>query len=691
MWTWAVKNGQKDIVLYLLDSVGSGSNARGGSRNRGQPSQDMSTNLNRALLTTIMNWDLEMLGLLLSYGASANTSCDGQKAPLPLAASQSHRDLSERCSIIKMLVNSGAHPDSCGSDQMTALHCSVDCPEIIRILINEGANVASRDRDGKTPLHYIFSHKRPYFASATLLCEHRGAINERDNNGDTPLLYAVYFCGSAEAVSWLIRHGAEVDSGGRRNPIQTAASFSQLRILALLLDAGADPNFSSTSADTRVPLVHTMYSIGGRFNTVSLLLSRGARPTYSGQSDISPLAGAINADIFRGTEPYVSPLLISEANLIGEPFTSEMLDNAFSKHYIRYHKEAFQCLINAGANLNVPLNEGSTRALILACEFEDISAEEIDYLLRRGADVGLTDECGNTALHAAARTGVIVAIDPLISAGATIGTLNLEGKTPLHCACEPFRYIQLNERPWMERFRRSEMNVRDFVGYYMKQMSFLRLVAKRERHLEMVRRLLDCGASTLAQDGIGATPLHYACKARDLELVQLLLNAPMGKYVLLDNQGRSPLFWAAEHGATAIVKAMSYYANTSDVSTTLAPQSISTIERVYLYGDLVRYTLIKCKDNRGWLPLHAAAAAGREDMVEALLERPDVEPGALDKDGRAALWWAEENNHLGCASRIRTAWRPQSATENTSGHLWASGAAIGVCIITLILVNWTFT
>jgi ankyrin repeat protein len=50
-------------------------------------------------------------------------------------------------------------------------------------------------------------------------------------------------------------------------------------------------------------------------------------------------------------------------------------------------------------------------------------------------------------------------------------------------------------------------------------------------------------------------------------------------------------------------------------------------------------------DNDGRTPLSWAAEGGDEAVVKLLVERDDVAANSKDKNGRTPLWWAEEEEH----------------------------------------------
>lgn len=195
-----------------------------------------------------------------------------------------------------------------------------------------------------------------------------------------------------------------------------------------------------------------------------------------------------------------------------------------------------------------------------------------------------------------------------------------------------------------------DMNERDRGGYEMCFLHDCRHDREKRDHLDVVRCLLGNGEAPIhTQDHIGATALHYACASGHLDLIELLIGAPRRKYVLIDDLGRTPLFWAAENGESVVVKAM-----TSRTSSASLPSGKAAASE-HFFGDFVRLTLPRCKDHQGRLPLHAAAAAGKFDAVELLLERTDIDPETTDEEGMTALDLADLNDHLDCRASLRTA------------------------------------
>lgn len=111
----------------------------------------------------------------------------------------------------------------------------------------------------------------------------------------------------------------------------------------------------------------------------------------------------------------------------------------------------------------------------------------------------------DTALHVAARHGLLAHVDLYLRHGAAVEWQNDEGQTPLNAACsQPHEHAAL------------------------------------ERYAQVCQRLVEAGADVCTGDADKHTPLHMACKNANPGIVELLLRN--GALVnVMDYGGEAPM------------------------------------------------------------------------------------------------------------------------------------------------------
>jgi len=147
------------------------------------------------------------------------------------------------------------------------------------------------------------------------------------------------------------------------------------------------------------------------------------------------------------------------------------------------------------------------------------------------------------------------------------------------------------------------------------------------------------------RDSIGLTPLMWAARYGREEVVELLLKQ---KHIQPDiphtRYGRTALSWAAGSGHGGVVKLFlsRSFANLGSIGRRWekTPQVMSV-----LFGR--KHVDPDRSDNDGRTPLSWAAEAGDEAVVELLLKRKDVNPDRPDNYGQTPLSWAAENGGEG--------------------------------------------
>lgn len=213
---------------------------------------------------------------------------------------------------------------------------------------------------------------------------------------------------------------------------------------------------------------------------------------------------------------------------------SQMMEIAARGSY-----EEMRALLKTGIDPNMKNHEGLT-ALHQCCI--DGSVETVALLLKYGADVNVTDRDMWTPLHAAATCGHFKVVTMLVKGGADVTAVNGDGDMP-HDITEEEVTLQYLRNEMMKRnispddldqirnqthdlllqdveaVLASEGDLDQPVGQCGE--TFLH-VAIAERYNDVVKLLLDNGASVTVQDGDGWQPVHVAAYWCNEEVLEML-------------------------------------------------------------------------------------------------------------------------------------------------------------------------
>ena len=141
----------------------------------------------------------------------------------------------------------------------------------------------------------------------------------------------------------------------------------------------------------------------------------------------------------------------------------------------------------------------------------------LDWCLKQGVDIEVSDNYGRTPLHWAVRNGHTEVVKLLFAAGAQIEVRDNDGRTPL-------------------------------------------ILAALHKHTKIMKLLLKAGAQVEVKDNSGSTPLHWAVCSGNAEVVKLLLAAG-APIEVSDNYERTPLSLAVCSGNAEVVKILKKYIN----------------------------------------------------------------------------------------------------------------------------------
>ena len=291
--------------------------------------------------------------------------------------------------------------------------------------------------------------------------------------------------------------------------------------------------------------------------------------------------------------------------------------------------------------------------------------EILRRLVRHGADVNACDVTGSTALHAAALKNQVGTIDTLMELGANIDARGGQDDarwTPLHLASDQ----GLSQA--VIALLRHGADVRRLGRH---RDSALHLASRRGDPIT-VCALLAAGASLTVRNSSDDSVLDSAASMGHVEVVKVLIQH--GASVdATDSQGRTALFKAhdAEAVIDVLVAAGARVDGVVDLDGTTPLHAASMLGHTPLYfiALLNHGARVDVRNCFGETPLHAAAAHGFHEGVQALLERR-VDKNELTDRGRSPLSLAAENGWRHVTQELLDA----GADVSCSAHYCSEGS-----------------
>jgi ankyrin repeat protein len=312
-------------------------------------------------------------------------------------------------------------------------------------------------------------------------------------------------------------------SGGGNTPLMCAITRGQIAMVRLLLARGADPNQSNRHLCTALHFAAPWPNS----EIVSLLLAARARPDVANLDGVTPLHFAA----FKGR-----------------------VENA-------------RLLCDAGASLERVDSTGFTAYLWAA---EHNQAEFLDFLLARGANRHARTDDRTTALRVAANAGATRSIDFLLDHGDPVEGFPNDATTPLQSAAANARpaavKLLLTRGAHPDRAARASsqsppliMAVRAFALAPAIQAAAaakgnpLYSASKHteDEYVEVLRALLDAGATIDLAGGHQDTALHLAAE-HGLQKIAALLLERGARTDLANASGLTALEVARKKGQTAL-------------------------------------------------------------------------------------------------------------------------------------------
>ncbi|KAI9779171.1 MAG: hypothetical protein M1839_007706 [Geoglossum umbratile] len=503
--------------------------------------------------------------LLLDSGANASARSGTGWTPLDQAAAKGY------VAVVQTLVDRGVDPNAWDENGWTPLHLAAQngWAEVIDILLDKGADIECQDSEGNwTPLQLARTK-----AEATELLLKRGAdVHAAAYDGGTSLIQAAGR-GCAAVVKLLLEAGAHVNAANDSGwtALHGAADSGNEEVVRLLLDYDADVNRETKRGETALRVAAS----GARDDVLLLLLSKGASIDHR---DVDG-SRALHAAVATGSESTVRLLLDANADL-GTPD-----DHGNSPLYTAATEEqtaVLELLLERGADINT---RGGIFGTVLQRSARYGLESMVRLLLGRGADVNVQDGTDCTALQAAVAKGHETVARLLLQNGADVHAQGGEWGFALHAAvakcpsivpdllnagAKVYRpdsqgLLAIHHAAWGGNIsilklilsKRNSLSDKDVQGRtVLHHAASGNSASKGHSAAAMVKFILDSSGKKSkynVPDDDGWTPLHWACRGKNPNVVRLLLRAEGTDPVGRGRDGWTPKRVAEFHGRRPLV------------------------------------------------------------------------------------------------------------------------------------------
>ncbi|KAI0203281.1 ankyrin repeat-containing domain protein [Astrocystis sublimbata] len=423
----------------------------------------------------IRQHDLEIVRLLLLFGADPNTACNQAVSPLVAAIEEGFLDAASI--LLKYGADSNLAPAP-EHDSPFALSIIKQDTHFIRLFLLYGADQNQITADGETVLIKMISKKssKPLI---DMLLEYGANANGKSKEGKTALFEAITSA-RVDIVTSLLDHGANPNLPGPKHMLWPATY--QPKCLQVMLARGADHK--------RTPGVMELATSINKIESVRVLLKVGVNPNFKKDGVYTPLCSSIRdnrADIFH--------LLLSN----GADPNIPAAEYPCFKCITHGRLEFLPHLVAAGGNLHSPKGIAET-----AVHYADMDA--LTWLLDNG--VSPNDQAPDTKatpLTTAISMNKPDFVEYLLSRGANP---NIRGQDWPVCMAVQYPDILRVLLPALKQ-------PRAFKGVMEMAVS--------ANKLESVKLLLEAGVSVEDRNGGVFSPLTTAIRERHKDIVRYLL------------------------------------------------------------------------------------------------------------------------------------------------------------------------
>ncbi|XP_074799884.1 uncharacterized protein LOC141982068 isoform X7 [Natator depressus] len=607
---------------------------------------------------------------LLGFGARVQLKGGkAQETPLHIAAC-----IHEGEKVAEMLLKSGADVNVEQENGETAMHVAARHGNLrmIKALIEEGGELTSQSKAGECPLHIAVQHCHlpvveeilNYLATEKSHAEASACVNQENKAGETPLHLAaavkkdmVHFEGEeTKIIAMLMEYDADISRTTRvslETPLHYCARVGNADVLLEMLKhistSRMQQSINKQAKNDWSPLL--VAAERGHTAIVKILLQHHARVDVFDEHG----KAALHLAAENGHDQIADVLLwhkafVNAKTKLGLTPLHLSAQNGYN-HLVKLLVETHLASIDAMTlTKRTPLHLAALTGQLDVCT----------SLLSMSADVNATDMQGQTPLHLAAENDHSEVVQFFLKHKPELVTsANVEGSTCAHIAASKGSVAVIKE---LLKFNKvGATTARNKTNY-----STPLHLAAAGGHREVVKVLLQTGASAADEDGEGMTAIHLAAKHGHISVLEALKGS-ISLRITSTKTGFTALHVAAHYGQLDFVRDMlarglaTMHSEppkfTSEGQQVKEQGSESGFTPLHLaaqsgHESLVRLLLnypgvqVDCQTSlqQGWGPLHFAAKSGFLDSVRLLVES-GATPTLESKEGRIPIQYAAAENH----------------------------------------------
>ncbi|GIJ84937.1 hypothetical protein Asppvi_003792 [Aspergillus pseudoviridinutans] len=501
--------------------------------------------------------DRKMTGILLG-NEKLDLSCQDRTGRSPLIYSL----YTHEPDLTRMLLgHPRPHVDLRDRNDRTALWHAVQLQNggLTQLLLENGADINAQDIGGMSPIHISITMGKPSILQMLLeySCQGYATFSPHANHGigdEIPLLCLAAYWGKRRVVQFLINHGWDVNevNAEQRTPLHLAVEEGHYSVVRVLLN---QPQINLHAQDQQASTALHEAAEGGHLPVVNLLLAKPSininiKDTYGA----TPLWWAT-----RCRNDGVAARLLAEPNVD----------------------------VNAiGHHLRRPGYMDRSTSLHHAVQARAIGIIR-QLLAVTNLNPNVTDHLKRTPLGWAAMEGDVQTVELLLTRSDVLVNTGGGEQTPLWLAATG-SHTQVVDR----LVQCPGIDINKGWGPYQTPL----LAAIIKGHSNVAMPLLACGEQldTNAETYEKESALSLAARQGDLQVVDSILqNGRTNNHNIVDNRGRTALWWAAYSGKTTVVERL-------------------------LWDD---HVLVNVKDDEGIDAMAAARMQDHSDIVSLLAQR----------------------------------------------------------------------